>query len=260
MEKSVQLPHGVLTHAGRAAGSQKPALVLCPGGGYEFCSIREGAPVARAFARDGIECFVLDYDCTDAPLGTRPLHALSAAVAWVRRSAGELGVHPGRIAVGGFSAGAHLAGTLAAVWNRADWFPENTDRALHRPDAAVLCYPVVSAGEYAHRGSFVQLAGEDPARQQAFSLEALVDADTPPAFLWHTLDDETVPVENMLLLEAALRRAGVPHEVHLFPSGVHGLSLADYETSDPAAGRRPDRHVARWQGLCAEWLRALPPR
>lgn len=255
--QTVTVPHGTLTYAGVAAGVGKTALVLCPGGGYEYCSIREGAPVARAFARHGIETFVLDYDCTDAPLGTRPIHALSAAVAWVRQHAAQYGVDENRIAVGGFSAGAHLAGTLAAVWNRPDWFGADTDLALHRPYAAVLCYPVVTAGEYAHRGSFVQLAGADEHRQQAFSLETLVDADMPPVFLWHTLEDGSVPVENTLLLEAALRRAGVSHELHLFPHGVHGLALADFETYDPSRGRRPDRHVARWLELCAEWLREV---
>lgn len=255
--QTIQLPHGTLMHAGAAAGENKPALVLCPGGGYEYCSIREGAPVARAFAQQGIETFVLNYDCTELPLGTRPLHTLSAAVTWMRQHAASFGVDGNRIAVGGFSAGAHLAGTLATVWNKPDWFAPDTDLALHRPFAAVLCYPVVTAGEFAHRGSFARLACEDAARQQAFSLETLVDADTPPTFLWHTLEDSSVPVENTLLLEAALRKAGVPHEVHLFPHGVHGLALADFETYDPARGRRPDRHVARWLGLCAEWLKEL---
>lgn len=257
MPKTISLPEGSLTHYPAAGGRRKPALVICPGGGYGFCSVREGAPVARAFARDGIDAFVVEYPCAPVPLGTRPLHTLSAAVAWVRAHAEELQIDPARIAVGGFSAGAHLAGTLAVVWHRADWFAPATDLAQHRPNAAVLCYPVVTAGEFAHRGSFEQLAGEAREKQQAFSLETLVDAQTPPAFLWHTLEDELVPVENSILLEAALRRAGVPHEMHLFPHGKHGLSLADAETYDGAAGRLPDRHVARWQSLCAEWLKAL---
>ena len=257
MPKTISLPDGSITHYPAAGSWRKPALVICPGGGYEFCSIREGAPVARAFAREGIDAFVVEYACAPAPLGRRPLYTLSTAVAWVRAHAEELHIDPEHIAVGGFSAGAHLAGTLATVWHRADWFAPETDLALHRPNAAVLCYPVISAGEYAHRGSFVQLAGEDREKQLAFSLETLVDAQTPPTFLWHTLEDETVPVENSILMEAALRQAGVSHEMHLFPHGVHGLSLVDAETYDGAAGRRPDRHVARWQPLCAEWLKAL---
>ena len=253
----LQLPHGRLTHYGKAPGTGKPALVICPGGGYEFCSIREGAPVARAFARDGIESFVLEYDCAPAPLGAMPVRTAAAAVAWVRENAARFGIDANRIAIGGFSAGGHLAGTLATVWNRADWFEPGTDLQAHRPNAAVLCYPVVSAGEFAHRGSFVQLAGADEGRQQASSLENLVDGDTPPGFLSHTLDHGVVPVGNRLLIERALRKAGVPHEVHLFPHGVHGLSLADFETYEPANGRLPDRHVNRWQALCAEWLKTL---
>lgn len=257
MAEVLQLPHGRLTHYGKAAGIHKPALVICPGGGYEFCSIREGAPVARAFARDRIESFVLEYDCAPAPLGTMPVRTAAAAVAWVRENAARFGIDENRIAIGGFSAGGHLAGTLATVWHRAEWFEPGTDLQAHRPNAAVLCYPVVSAGEYAHRGSFVQLAGADREKQRAFSLEKLVDGNTPPVFLWHTLDDSEVPVENTLLMERALRKAGVPHEVHLFPHGVHGLSLADFETYEPTRGRLPDRHVNRWQALCADWLKYL---
>lgn len=257
MAEVLQLPHGRLTHYGKAAGIDKPALVICPGGGYEFCSIREGAPVARAFARDRIESFVLEYDCAPAPLGTMPVRTAAAAVAWVRENAARFGIDENRIAIGGFSAGGHLAGTLATVWHRAEWFEQGTDLQAHRPNAAVLCYPVVSAGEYAHRGSFVQLVGADRDKQRAFSLEKLVDGNTPPVFLWHTLDDSEVPVENTLLMERALRKAGVPHEVHLFPHGVHGLSLADFETYEPTRGRLPDRHVNRWQALCAEWLKYL---
>ena len=215
----------------------------------------EGAPVARAFARDGVEAFVLEYDCTEVPLGVKPLHTLSASVAWVREHAAQLGIAADRIAVGGFSAGAHLAGLLAATWHDADWFPAGTDLQAHRPNAAVLCYPVVSAGAYAHRGSFVRLAGENAAEQRRFSLETLVSARMPRTFLWHTLTDATVPVENTLLLEAALRRENISHELHLFPHGVHGLALADLETADPMKGRVPDRHINRWQALCAEWLK-----
>ena len=237
MKEVLRLDHGVLTHFPAPAGRNKPALILCPGGGYEYCSIREGAPVACAFARDGVEAFVLEYDCTEVPLGVKPLHTLSASVAWVREHAAQLGIAADRIAVGGFSAGAHLAGLLAATWHDTDWFPEGTDLQAHRPNAAVLCYPVVSAG------------------QQRFSLETLVSAHMPRTFLWHTLTDATVPVENTLLLEAALRRENISHELHLFPHGVHGLALADLETADPMKGRVPDRHINRWQALCAEWLK-----
>ena len=123
------------------------------------------------------------------------------------------------------------------------------ETAQQRPDAVILGYPVVTAGEFAHRGSFVQLAGgEDAAAQQEFTLEDKVTSDTPPVFVWHTMEDKTVPVENTLLLLAALRRAGVPCEAHLFEKGAHGTSIstAEVDAADP--------HRAHWVALCLEWL------
>ena len=96
MPQVLTLPHGKLTRYAAAQHGPKPALILCPGGGYEFCSIREGAPAARAFARDGVESFVLEYDCAPVPLDTMPLHTLAAAVAWVRRNSAQLRIAPDR--------------------------------------------------------------------------------------------------------------------------------------------------------------------
>ena len=123
------------------------------------------------------------------------------------------------------------------------------ETAQQRPNAVILGYPVITAGEFAHRGSFVQLAGsEDAAAQQVFTLEDKVTSDTPPVFVWHTMEDKTVPVENTLLLLAALRRAGVPCEAHLFEKGAHGTSIstAEVDAADP--------HRAHWVALCLEWL------
>lgn len=202
----IPLPHGIMTRF-PAVGVNKNALILCPGGGYEHCSIREGAPAAapsRKAASRPLCCGMTVLRRRSGPVRSPRCRA---AVQWVRAHAEQYGISPQRIAVGGFSAGAHLAGLHAAVWNRASWYPQGTDLALHQPNAAVLCYPVVSAGKYAHRGSFEQLAGDDMEKQQAFSLETLVSPDMPRTFLWHTLTDETVPVENSLLLEKSLRRA-----------------------------------------------------
>lgn len=134
----------------------------------------------------------------------------------------------------------------SAASRRAD-IPGET--AQQRPNAVILGYPVITAGEFAHRGSFVQLAGgEDAAAQQVFTLEDKVTSDTPPVFVWHTMEDKTVPVENTLLLLAALRRAGVPCEAHLFEKGAHGTSIstAEVDAADP--------HRAHWVALCLEWL------
>lgn len=142
MKEVLRLDHGVLTYFPASAGRNKPALILCPGGGYEYCSIREGAPVARAFAREGVEAFVLEYDCTEVPLGVKPLHTLSASVAWVREHAAQLGIagrpHCGRRIFGGRPSG----GLLAATWHDVGWFPAGHGSAAgHRTECGGAVLP-----------------------------------------------------------------------------------------------------------------------
>lgn len=233
-----------------------PAVIICPGGGYEYVSPRESTPVAMAWNRAGYNAFVLEYDCQPQPLGNLPLCQLAWAVSMVRYHAEKLN-NTQQVAVAGFSAGAHLAASLGVLWNEDKYFAGRTEAALRRPDAMVLAYPVITAGEYAHRGSFNNLAGEEAAEQNKWSLETLVTPDAVPAFMWHTFDDGSVLVDNTLLFSAALRKAGVQHEVHLFPHGLHGLSLATHEIEDEVHPHLADAHVANWFSLAAEWLTAL---
>ena len=228
------------------AFNTRPAILILPGGGYAWCSRREADPVAMQFLQAGYNVFTLYYTCrsdeTVPALRWQPLIDAAGAILHIRRNAEQFGTDPAKIAICGFSAGGHLA-LSAAVLD----IPGET--AQQRPNAVILGYPVVTAGEFAHRGSFVQLAGsEDAAAQQAFTLEDKVTSDTPPVFVWHTMEDKTVPVENTLLLLAALRRAGVPCEAHLFEKGAHGTSIstAEVDAADP--------HRAHWVALCLEWL------
>ena len=179
---------------------ERPLVLVVPGGGYSHVSAREGDPVALQFAAAGYHTAVLRYAICDEAKNCLPLRQLAAAIGLVRQHAAAWHVLPDKIAVCGFSAGGHLAlsGAVLAVPGLPD---------PPRPDAVILGYPVITAGQYAHRGSFVQLAGEDPAAQQAFSLEDKITPRTPPVFVWHTMEDETVPVENTLLLVSALHRA-----------------------------------------------------
>ena len=132
------------------------------------------------------------------------------------------------------------------------------ETAQQRPDAVILGYPVITAGEYAHRGSFVQLAGsEDAAAQRAFGLEDKITPDTPPVFVWHTMTDDAVPVENTLMLIQACRAAGVSIEAHLFPEGSHGLSLANAETAGNGFYAHIVECVQCWPDLAEAWLRRL---
>ena len=220
----------------------RPLVLVVPGGGYNHVSPREGDPVALQFAAAGYHTAVLEYSVGDAAADFQPLRQISQAIGLVRTHAAAWGVEPEKIAVCGFSAGGHLALSSAVLT-----LPGAEGAAQPRPNAVVLGYPVISAGAYAHRGSFEQLAAsQDPAAQQVFSLEDKITPEVPPVFVWHTMEDQTVPVENTLLLTAALRRAGVPCEVHLFQKGVHGTSISTAEVGADSAHRR--------HALALEWL------
>ena len=221
---------------------RRPMVVVVPGGGYEHISPREGDPVALQFAAAGYHTAVLTYSVGEGARNYQPLRQLSEALGLVRAHAEEWGVLPEKIAACGFSAGGHLALSSAVLS-----LPEGG--VQHRPNALVLAYPVVTAGEYAHRGSFCELTGsDDPAAHAPFSLEDKITPATPPTFLWHTMEDGSVPVENSLLLLSALHKAGVPCEAHFFERGRHGTSICTTEV-DTA-----DRHRHHWVELAVEWL------
>lgn len=223
---------------------ERPLVLVVPGGGYSHVSAREGDPVALQFAAAGYHTAVLRYAVGDDAAHGLPLRQLAAAIGLVRQHAAAWHVQPDKIAVCGFSAGGHLA-LSGAVLD----LPGGEAAAQQRPNAVLLAYPVVTAGEHAHRGSFIRLSGsEDPADHQKFTLEDKITPDTPPVFVWHTMEDATVPVENTLLLLAALRKNRVPCEVHLFEKGVHGTSISTAEVDAASA------HRAHWVQLAVEWL------
>lgn len=222
--------------------ASKGVVLICPGGGYSWLSPREGEPVARRFGEAGWTAAVLTYTCfTGQPLEDLPLRQAGEALAVLRaRFDGQ------RIVVCGFSAGGHLAASLGVHWR---------DAGLSRPDGMILCYPVITAGKYAHQGSIANLAGEGDSAY--WSLENHVSEDTPPAFIWHTVTDPTVPVENSLLLMERMAAYHIPVEMHLYPQGTHGLSLATKEVEEPEKQRFADPHVAGWFDLCISWLDTL---
>ena len=212
---------------------QRPAVVICPGGGYAHLSEREAEPVALRFLLMGFNCFIVWYRLAPNRFPD-PQQDVASAVAWVRENAAQTHTAPEKIAVIGFSAGGHAAGSLGVLWPKAElWQPLGLTPEQVKPNAMVLCYPVITGGEFAHRGSFVNLTGtDDLTAHAAHSLDTLVTPATPPTFLWHTWADDAVPVENTLLMASALRKAGITTEVHIYPFGSHGLSLAnEFSTS-----------------------------
>lgn len=236
---------------------RRPAVVLCPGGGYCMTSDREAEPVAIRLNALGYQVFVLRYSVKPAVF-PRALAELAAAVAMVRSRAEEWHVDPARITVGGFSAGGHLACSLGVFWQER--FLKKIFRredAVWRPDALMLCYPVITSGPFAHRDSFENLLGEADSRLLGrVSLETQVTGQMPPTFLWHTYEDDAVPVENSLLLAWALKRHQIPLEMHIYTHGIHGISLANEETMR-ADGSSIQPECQNWIDLFDTWQRSL---
>ncbi|MDA3960222.1 MAG: alpha/beta hydrolase fold domain-containing protein [Planctomycetota bacterium] len=224
-------------------------IVVCPGGGYGNRADHEGAPVAEWLNSLGLHAAVLDYRV--APYRHPCPHSdASRALRLVRHHAAEWGVNPQQVGILGFSAGGHLAGSLAVHHDAGNATARDPiEHHSSRPDAAVLCYPVLSFKPWCHAGSRSNLVTHQerqPELEHALSLEAQVTRHVPPCFLWHTADDAGVPVQNSLRFTEACAKHGVPVALHVFPHGNHGLGLAP---QDPT--------VAAWCGLCATWLTDL---
>ena len=208
----------------------RPAVVLCPGGGYEcVCEYWEGERLGMAYAAAGFNAIVVNYTTWHGGNYPRQIKELARAFEITRDHAEEWHIDPNKIAVCGSSAGGHLAASLSTLWNCEELFTkEEIDSRLMRPDATVLSYPVITSGDKAHKGSFRALLGtedETDPRWDFLSLEKRVNDDTPPAFLWHCFDDPEVPVENSFYYAQALREHNIPFELHIYPKGGHGIQL-----------------------------------
>ncbi len=215
------------------------AIIVCPGGGYWFLSDRENEPVAMQYFAAGLNVFVLRYSIREKAANDAPLVEGALAVKHVRDHAEEYHIDPQYVFITGFSAGGHCAAMCGTLWNdpvvreALGIDRGEAPEGINKPTATVLCYPVITGGPYAHRGSIDALCGGPSAGTPGadrYSLELHVDANTAPAFIWHTFNDGGVPIQNTLLYASAMAAAGVPFEYHVYPDGVHGLSLCNEET------------------------------
>jgi acetyl esterase/lipase len=243
-----------LATADKATGA---SVVICPGGGYGMLAKEhEGTQVAEWLNSLGVAGIVLEYR-----LGPRYRHPVmlqdaQRAIRTVRAKAPEWGLDPKRVAIIGFSAGGHLASTAGTHFDAGKPDdPDPIERQSSRPDRMILAYPVIAiATPYGHAGSRNNLLGPNPpqALVESLSNETQVTKDTPPTFLVHTNADSGVVPENSLLFAMALRKAGVPVELHLFERGQHGLGLGSGSRQFNIA---PDTAFGVWPGLCATWLK-----
>jgi acetyl esterase/lipase len=225
------------------------AVIVCPGGGYTGLSMdKEGDQFARWFNSLGVTAFVLKYR-----LGPRYHHPIELgdaqrAIRTVRSKAADYRISPDRVGIMGFSAGGHLASTAGTHLDPVNANPADPiDKVSSRPDFLILGYPVISfTTPYVHRGSMRALLGEnpDPKLVELMSNELQVTAQTPPTFLFHTNADTGVPAENSVLFYLALRKAGVPAEIHIYEKGPHGVGMAPNDAA-----------LSTWPGRLADWLR-----
>lgn len=234
----------------------RPAVLICPGGGYAFVSDREAEPVALRLLAAGYQALVLRYSVGQNHPYPAALLELATAMQLTRQNAAAWHINPDQIVVAGFSAGGHLAGSLGTSWDGPLLKRYGFNAAEVKPNALMLAYPVITAGKFAHRDSFLNLLGPKPdeAALAAVSLEHQVSPATPPTFLWATVTDDTVPVENTLLFANALQANHVSFELHLFPSGRHGLSLATHETYSQRNAYGIEPVVAQWVPLFTKWV------
>lgn len=224
---------------------KRAAIIVCPGGGYGMLADHEGAPFARLFAEKGIVSAVLTYRVAPNKFPA-PYADAVRAMRIMRSRAEEFGIDPERIGIMGFSAGGHLASTVATQPNMyKDPEDDLSTKVSAQPNRVILGYPVISFGEFTHAGSVKNLLGDHPTAEQRkqFSGELQITAATPPAFIFHTADDAAVPVQNALLFAEACVRNKVPVALHVYPKGKHGVGMA---LDNP--------ELSGWTEVLVKWL------
>jgi acetyl esterase/lipase len=226
------------------------AVIVAPGGGYRALSMnKEGRIPATYLNSLGIAAFVLKYRLGPKYQHPIELGDIQRAIRTIRSRAAEWHIAPERVGVMGFSAGGHLASTASTQFDKGSASPSDAiDRASSRPDFAILGYPVISLTEaWTHQGSRTMLLGENANADLArrLSTDTRVTPETPPTFLFHTNADTAVPVENSIHYFLALRKAGVPAEMHIFKDGPHGVGMPMNDTA-----------LSEWPKVLANWMRA----
>ena len=268
----IDAPHMVVKLPKNPNGT---AVVVGPGGGYARVVIdKEGDDIANWLTKNGVTVFILRYRLPEDPHNKNredvPLEDGQRAIRIVRAHASEWGLNPNKIGIAGFSAGGHLAASLAVHWNKNFVKEPLGFTEEHKPDSLILAYPVISSTD-THQGSIDNLLAEDSYlplgglestfgigylkkedREELISLEKHVSADTPKSFIWHCADDGCVPVSNSLRFAAALNNHHIPFAMHIYQNGGHGLALGDEVTAKEESQINVD--AAGWIKLVCDWI------
>lgn len=238
------------------------AILVCPGGGYEYTSKRESEPIVLAFLSRGYNVFVLDYSVKKYASGLKPASEAVLSIKHIRENSVKYNVDPDKIFILGFSAGGHVALSCAALYDDPDvskYLADSDNKMVGMPNGIVLCYPVVTATCETHIGSLYNFCGStEPSQNELdrFCLEKHISKSTPPVFIWHTTTDDAVPVRNSILLYESLISNGVSCEMHLFSEGCHGLATATHETCSyiPEGAPHP---ASEWVNLADGWMKRI---
>ena len=230
----------------------RPCVLICPGGGYGMCSERESEPIALKFLEMGFNAFILTYSVAPNRFPSQ-IREVAAAMELIYNNSIEWHCDTEKIAIIGFSAGGHLAAHYSTMFDCKEVrevFPESKS-----VNATILCYPVISADPaFSHKGSFLNILGREPNKEDInyFSCERNVKPTTPPAFIWHTAEDNCVPVKNSLVYAEACSKNNVPFELHIYPFGQHGLSTCDRlsNTTTPTID-----YAHQWLDSAKKWLK-----
>lgn len=233
----------------------RPVMLVIAGGAYVGVSQRESGVVAVKYAANGYCAFALDYSVNTAyPI---PLLEACMAVVYIRENASLYHADVNSVAAIGFSAGGHLAAMLANIYDEKEIAEVLNDRTkMAKLNAVVLSYPVITMGQFTHELSRNIITGNNSNLYAKLSMEKRVTSSSVPAFVWHTFEDDCVPVENSFLLATAYRKAGIPFALHIFEKGHHGLSLCNEETNDQTSVDVQLEYVGKWFELSVDWLNA----
>ncbi|ONI43607.1 hypothetical protein AN641_09625 [Candidatus Epulonipiscioides gigas] len=234
--------------------NMRPCIIICPGGAYQYTSDREAEPIALKFLSEGYNVFVLRYSVLPTQYPQQVLE-LAATVAYVRKNAQKYYIDPNNITICGFSAGGHLCASLGTLWNSKFIEKElNIKSQDCYPNKMILGYSLIDMKPHMPPNFVVEDIDIEPSRTEYYntSLDKYVTKNTPPTFLWHTLDDTIVPVNDTFMFAQALKDKKIPFELHIYPYGDHGLSLANHQSATHK--KQLNAHVASWINLALEWL------